>query len=170
MSPKRPVVLLTGFGPFPGVVDNASARLIERLAPAARRTFAGYRIESAVLPAEWDAGPERAKSLLAAFQPAVVIHFGVSARARGFVVEARGQNTVCAVPDAAGNVAATGCLSASAPDTLFSTLPVARAIARLRRRGFPAYLSRDAGRYLCNAVLFLTLDAARHIRSRARHG
>src|SRR5262245_24302580 len=102
MALNRPVILLTGFGPFPGMPENASARLVERLAPAARRIFSGFGIEAAVLPTEWRAGPQRLESLLAAFQPVIALHFGVSAHAKGFTVESRGRNAACALPDAAG--------------------------------------------------------------------
>jgi pyrrolidone-carboxylate peptidase len=43
---------------------------------------------------------------------------------------------------------------------LTATYPAARLVQRLRMEGLPAQLSADAGRYLCNAVLFESLHLA----------
>jgi pyroglutamyl-peptidase len=37
---------------------------------------------------------------------------------------------------------------------LFATLPPAILLRALRRNGYPAQLSRSAGRYLCNAIFY----------------
>ena len=44
---------------------------------------------------------------------------------------------------------------------LTSTVPVTSIVARLRARGMPAFVSRSAGTYLCNAALYAALDLAR---------
>ena len=46
-------------------------------------------------------------------------------------------------------------------DHLASTVPVSAIVARLRNRGLPAFVSRDAGAYLCNAALYSALDKSR---------
>lgn len=160
--PTRPAtILLTGFGPFPGVRENASGTLVLSLARLGRATFPGTRIEAAVLPTEWEAGTAKLGHVLRVLQPDVCIHFGVSRRARGFEVETRARNVAGRFPDAAGVIAGNACLRSDAPAELAATLPLGRILARLRRRGLPGYLSRDAGTYLCNAILFQSLTAAR---------
>ena len=47
------------------------------------------------------------------------------------------------------------------PEFMAATLPVRHIVARLRRRGIPAFVSRDAGGYLCNATLYHSLGCAR---------
>ena len=64
----------------------------------------------------------------------------------------------------------TGCVIDNGPELLATNLPVARIIARLRRLGIPAHMSRDAGGYLCNAVLYHSLHAVRHTRRPACNG
>src|SRR6185503_17433013 len=78
----RTTVLITGFGPFPGVPVNATMQLVPELARAAARQFAGVRIATEVLATEWAAAPQRLDALLAEIEPDLVLHFGVSSRAR----------------------------------------------------------------------------------------
>ena len=41
-----------------------------------------------------------------------------------------------------------------------ASLPVQHIVTRLRRLGIPAFVSRDAGGYLCNATLYHSLGCA----------
>jgi pyroglutamyl-peptidase len=157
----RPTVLLTGFGPFPGVPVNMSWSLVERLLPAATAAFPSFRFQGEQIVTEWTSGTQRIIALVDAVQPTVALHFGVSRKANGFVIETRGYNSTSAVADACGATPEPDALGAGSPDMLTSQLPVALIADRLRRRGLPVEISRDAGRYLCNAVLFHSLDVAR---------
>jgi pyroglutamyl-peptidase len=47
-----------------------------------------------------------------------------------------------------------------------TSLPVQHIVARLRVRGIPAFVSRDAGGYLCNATLYHSLGRAREAPGR----
>lgn len=149
-------VLITGFGPFPGVPLNVSGVLAEALGDAARTTFPTARFEVAVLPTEWVAAPQRLEELMMRHRPAVALHFGVSHQARGFVVETQARNAACHV-DASGEAPLTDALFPNQPEAHAATLPAARIVQRLRRAGLPAALSQDAGAYLCNAILFHSL-------------
>lgn len=166
----RPTILLTGFGPFPGVPENASSTLATRLAAAATPAFPGFDIAAAVLPTEWQAAPARLGELMAELDPVLAIHFGVSRRATGFAVEARGRNIAAMVPDAAGCLPTTSCIAADGPDELATNLPAHLIVARLRRAGLPAYVSRDAGTYLCNGLLYSALDRVRRSGMPLRNG
>ncbi len=159
---RRPTVLLTGFGPFPSVLVNASWTVVQKLAPAAARAFPGYRIHHEMLSTEWFGGTQRIVELLEATQPVLALHFGVSSRASGFVIEARGYNERSAVADACGHTPERGdCLVGEGPESLASRLPLSLIAHRLRAKGLPVEISRDAGRYLCNAALYHSLDTVR---------
>jgi pyroglutamyl-peptidase len=157
MHARRPVILLTGFGPFPSVPENASSLLVPELAAAASRAFRGFAVHADVIPTEWGSGAARLSLLMSELEPAVALHFGVSSKATGFAVEARGRNRASAVSD-------------GGPEYLPTNLPAGLIVARLRRRGLPAYVSRDAGAYLCNAVFYRSLDLARRAGSPTRNG
>lgn len=161
MSARRPVILLTGFGHFPGVPRNASELLVPALAREARRLWPGHQTEAVILPTEWHAAPARVVELLRELRPALTLHFGVSSRADGFAIEARAENRSKPLCDAAGRLPSADQLCIDGPQHLAASIPVAVIVHRLRRRGLPATLSRDAGGYLCNAVLYSALYEAR---------
>lgn len=157
-STSRTTVLLTGFGPFPSVAVNATMILVPRLAELARKQFPGVRFVFEVLPTEWVAAPKRVDALMKKYRPDVVLHFGVSSRARGFEIETRGLNVCAMAPDAGGVLPTSERIAARGPDEYRSLLPVAEIVRRLRRRGIKAFASRDAGTYLCNRTLFHVLS------------
>ncbi len=167
MSTHRPAILLTGFGPFPGVPINATSLLAPRLAAAARERFPGYRVVSHLLPTEWRAAPEVLDAALAETRPVLALHFGVSSRAYGFTLEMRARNHCSHAPDACGELPAQACIAADGPQFLPASIPAHAIVAGLRRRGIAASLSRDAGAYLCNAVLYHALSKSAD-RPRAR--
>lgn len=156
----RPVILLTGFGPFPGVPENATARLVPRLAKAARELFPAYEVVAAILPTEWVAAPQKVGDLLARPGTVLALHFGVSRQAQGFQIELVGRNRCSVVADAAGKMPAGECLLDDGPTELACTLPVERIMQRLTQLGVPVRTSTDAGGYLCNALLYHSLGAA----------
>jgi pyroglutamyl-peptidase len=166
MPRDRSVILLTGFGPFPGAPRNASSALIENLALLAGSRLPGYVVHAETLPTEWQAGPARLAELLEELDPVIALHFGVSHRARGFVVETRARNTRQDIFDACGASPEALVVAEGGPDEMAATLPAGLIVERLRRRSIPVQLSRDAGGYLCNAVLYHSLAEARSRGSR----
>jgi pyroglutamyl-peptidase len=157
----RTTVLITGFGPFPGVPVNASTRLLREVARAAPRLFPGVNFVTAVLATEWRAAWTRVDRLVADSRPDLVLHFGVSPRARGFEIEARARNACSPTPDASGAWPAAEQLEAGSAEHLLASVPVNHIAMRLRCIGIPAFVSRDAGAYLCNAALYHSLLLAR---------
>lgn len=160
MSNWRPVILLSGFGPFPGVPENASGLLVPELAAVARKRWPGFHVETALLPTEWAKGPTMVQDLLRELKPALALHFGVSSKARGFAIESRAHNFARPVEDAAGRLPRSERLLPEGPYVLAARIPVLPVIKRLRQRSLPVSLSRDAGGYLCNAVLYTSLVEA----------
>jgi pyroglutamyl-peptidase len=156
----RPSILLTGFGAFPGVEANATAALVPALAAAARARFLHLDIVDAVLPVEWSRTPQRLDDLLSQSGAQLALHFGVSGSARGFQIELVGRNACEARHDAAGELPGAARLIAEGPDSLASTFPAERIIARLQNAGLPCAASGSAGTYLCNALLYHSLRAA----------
>ncbi len=153
-------VLLTGFGPFPGAPENPSAWLAETLAssPLARRPEVSLHAE--VLPTEWAAVSARAPRLLETLKPQLILHFGLSRRARSFRIERSAHNRILPRADAAGALPGRGSHPRRArPARLL--FPADRLAAHLRQNGVAAAASRSAGRYLCNFLYYLSLDWAR---------
>jgi pyroglutamyl-peptidase len=170
MPDARTMVLITGFGPFPGVPENATMRLVPALVDRARKAYSDIRIEAEILPTEWRVAPARLDALYRNHKPDVALHFGVSSRARGFEIEARGRNVRALASDACGELPDSICIAEDGPDLSAATLPVVRIVDELRRMGLAAFVSRDAGTYLCNALLYTTLDVAAQSETSVRAG
>ena len=150
-------ILVTGFGPFPGVPFNASSSLVEHLAETPTRSVPRAAIFSATLPTDWRRAALESRHLVRRFDPDVILHFGVSRRCTGFEVETRACNLASLFLDHAGRASHGRTVRRGAPPLLKATLPAPLLVQRLRLAGLPAALSSDPGRYLCNAVLYETL-------------
>ena len=168
--PKLPVVLLTGFGPFPGVPDNASAQLVLRLVEMARDTFGGVDFVTEIFPADWQAAPERLSELFSKHQPILMLHFGVARAAQGFRIETQGTNTCRMTPDATGAMPPSLQLLTNGAPAHAVTIPTRDIVEHLAKRQMPAELSDDAGSYLCNAVLYHALLLSRGARRPCQAG
>ena len=166
----RTTVLLTAFGPFPGVPVNATMRLVPELAERAALAFPDVRFVTETLATEWQAAPRRLAAVIAEVKPDLILHFGVSSRARGFEIEQRAHNACRSMPDAAGVLPRAATLRDGGAEVLRASLPVPHLVLGLKRRGIPAYASRDAGAYLCNAVLYHSLQIAADRRGDCRVG
>ncbi len=157
---KRPRVLLTGFGPFPGVPTNASAALVRNVVRPARRAFPQFRFVISVLPTEWRRGPQRVAALHKRYQPVLSLHFGVASGPRSIRLETQGNNVCIASPDATGLPPLAARLEAEGPDVRSVTVDTAAIADVMKHHGWPCTISNDAGGYLCNAVFYHSLASA----------
>ncbi|WP_375409666.1 peptidase C15 [uncultured Methylobacterium sp.] len=150
-------LLVTGFGPFPRVPVNPSEIVARRLAAHPRlRRLLGDPPRLLVLRTAYDAIEESLVPALAQ-GPAAILMFGVATRARRVRVEMRAINRASRLfPDACGRVATRLSLEADGPSQRRSTVSI-KVLTRLRGRDASCSLSRDAGRYLCNASYYRAL-------------
>jgi pyroglutamyl-peptidase len=149
-------LLVTGFGPFPGVRRNPSADVARLVAADGRWGRLGVQTQALVLPTTYAAlNGQLAPALLRGFDAVLMI--GVAGRSRRLRVERRAVNRASILfPDA------SGCRSESlgfgeAVDVRRTRASAPQALAALRSAGLPSRLSQDAGRYLCNAAYFRAL-------------
>jgi pyroglutamyl-peptidase len=159
----RTRVLLTGFRPFPNNPVNATEALVPALVTAARCAFPDIRFDTDILPTEWHIAPARIQHLLAEMQPDIALGFGISGRATRLTIETRGLNWRRESTDAAGVELQKGRLVPRGPAHLPAHMPVANIVGRLRQRGIASRVSRDAGGYLCNALLYHGLLQAPYV-------
>jgi pyroglutamyl-peptidase len=156
----HPRLLLTGFGPFPGVAENSSAWLVEALVATHPSSRLGCRLHAEVLPTEWAEVKTIGPRLLGQHQPRLILHFGLSKRAKGFRIERSARNVIDLRKDARGVMPCTRNVLDLGLARLDSRVPTARLAKYLRTRELPAVASRSAGTYLCNFLYYLSLDWA----------
>ncbi len=157
----RQTVLVTGFGAFPGASRNPSAAIVAALGKQeARLARLGVDLRRALLPVVFATLDAALRDAVERHRPDAILHLGLASRRRHISVETRSVNRAGILhPDAAGGLPGR-VLVPGGPATLPATYPAARIAAALRRHGFRAALSRDAGDYVCNAALYRSLLAA----------
>jgi pyroglutamyl-peptidase len=162
--PARPLTLLvTGFGPFPGSPFNPSSAIIAMLGGAATRRLErlGVRLTTACLPVVFADAPGALAALLAETKPDAVLHIGLAGRRKKLGVERQGRNRLTRLfPDATRALPASRHVVSEAPEFRRARLPTAQLARTLSMAGAAAEISRDAGAYVCNQTLYLTLGEA----------
>jgi pyroglutamyl-peptidase len=142
-------ILVTGFGPFPGVALNPSreiARALELDPPA------GFRVRSAELPVTFlGVAPaiDRALASLPGEPPSAVLGLGVQSKGRHFRLERRARGRLSG--DRADNDGrSTAELDLDAGEDLATELDLDPLAEALRRSGArEVEISSDAGGYVC---------------------
>jgi len=153
-------VVLAGFGPFPGAPFNPSAVLVRTLARRRRPALADVVCSTHVFVTRY-AAVDRDLPKLFADKPDLVLIFGVAGRRRHLCIETRARNALSVLyPDASGYRPARAAIEPGKPRALCGGAPFPHLLDAARGSGFPARLSRDAGRYLCNYIYWRALERA----------
>ena len=150
-------ILLTGFGPFLTVAENATGTVVPAVAKAMAATLPQLHCVAEILPTDWIEAPARLDALIRDHRPTIILQFGVSPRAKGFVIETRGRNERQASIDASGCKPKGLRITERGPKFLATSLPIKQIINRLHELGLPAARSHSAGQYVCNALLYHSL-------------
>ncbi|WP_158807513.1 hypothetical protein [Beijerinckia sp. L45] len=152
------VILVTGFGAFPGAPSNPSAALLGRLARhSGRLGRLGICLETALLPVVFDRVGAAMDAATGATMPDAILHVGLAGRRRAVSIETRAINRAGPLhPDAARRRTAQQ-IRPGGPPVLTATYPSARILRSIQAAGVPAKRSIDAGDYVCNTTLYLTL-------------
>ena len=149
-------LLVTGFGPFPTMPRNPSAALAAAVADAPRWRLHTPGARCRVLTTSYGALATELDPALGE-GPAAVLMVGVAGRSRRIRVERRATGRRSTLfPDVAGDTAGRPD-DRGAPRERRTTVPPPKVLRAIRASANPARISRDAGRYLCNASYFRAL-------------
>jgi pyroglutamyl-peptidase len=156
-------ILVTGFGAFPGARQNPTALLIPKLSRHRERLARlGIELQCAVLPVHYAKAASKLQELDEALRSDAILHFGLAARRKFLSIETRALNRLSLLHcDARGARAPSRAIIAGAPFALRTTFPSREIAAALRRAGLRSRLSINAGDYICNETLYLSLAHAR---------
>ena len=154
---SRPLrILLTGFEPFGGEPVNPSQRLAEDLACD---RLEGIALDIAVLPVDIRVVTDVLEAAISRTQPDAIVLVGQAANRDAVCLETTAFNQVAYgdVVDNGGARIQDAPVEENGPHQLHSTLPLEEVERTLVAAGHPVRRSDDAGRYLCNHVLYTTL-------------
>ncbi|WP_043539733.1 hypothetical protein [Salinarimonas rosea] len=152
-------LLITGFGPFPGVPRNPTEGLARRLAADPRWRRRGIVAEALVLPTTWRAVDEILLPHVRESRPDAVLMLGVAARRRRVTIEVRALNRVGRLlPDAAGGLPMRLAYRPGEPFVRRARIAIGPLLAAMNAAApGTTRLSRNAGRYLCNGASYAAL-------------
>ena len=148
-------ILITGFGPFPGVDENPCTALIDSLAAYFNGSVNGHHIEFMHLETTYHQGLHSFRAKLSSYQPDLTICFGVHSGADGFRLErvARNQANIAAA-DAYGYTPILPVLEQQGLAEYVSRLPLDAIQEALDEAHIDNHINEDAGSYLCNASFY----------------
>ena len=152
-------VLVTAFGPFPGAPSNPTMALVRALERRHGKRLARLSISlhTRILPVRFAQVEDALTAALDELRPDVVLHLGLAGRRAALSVELRALNRLGTLrPDAARTFAASPRVAPGDPFQRVARWP-AQAIRAAMDQFAITRLSIDAGDYVCNQTLFLTL-------------
>jgi len=145
-------VLVLGFEPFGGHDINPSELIVRSMEG---RRIAGLPISAHVLPVETRSLRGRLDAIVEAEQPVAILALGQAGGRASIGLERIAVNVLdFSSPDNAGETRNRQPISATGPAARFASLPFDAIMESWRERNIPADLSTDAGRFLCNQVLY----------------
>ena len=155
-------ILLTGFEPFDGEVENPSW---EAVRPLDGERVDGHRIAARLMPCVFGEAIDRLEDEIAALDPQIVICVGQAGGRAEISVERVAINLDDArIPDNAGAQPLDRPVVSKGPVAYFSSLPVKAIVHDLHGAGIPAAPSQTAGTFVCNHIFF----GACHVRATRR--
>lgn len=148
-------LLLTYFGPFPGVPVNPTVALAEGAVRALNTARPDLRVVARELPVSYDGSSTALRAALQDVQPDALISLGVAVGRDAVSLEQVAINLDSAgIEDNDGDRRCDKPIVPDGREAYFSSLPVRASYERLRAAGEPVEISYTAGTYVCNHVFY----------------
>ena len=145
-------LLLTFFGPFPGVPVNPTVALAEGAQRLLARMRPDLNVITRELPVSYDGSSTALRAALQEVQPDALISLGVAVGRDVVSLEQVAINLDSAgIEDNDGDQRCDEPIAPGGQEAYFSSLPVRASFERLRAAGEPVEISYTAGTYVCNA-------------------
>lgn len=148
-------LLLTYFGPFPGVPVNPTVALAEGAQRLLARMRPDLNVITRELPVSYDGSSTALRTALQDVQPDALISLGVAVGRDMVSLEQVAINLDSAgIEDNDGDQRCDEPIAPGGQEAYFSSLPVRASFERLRAAGEPVEISYTAGTYVCNHVFY----------------
>ena len=148
-------LLLTYFGPFPGVPVNPTVALAEGAVRALNTARPDLRVVARELPVSYDGSSAALRAALQEVQPDALISLGVAVGRDVVSLEQVAINLDSAgIEDNDGDRRCDEPIVPDGREAYFSSLPVRASFERLRAAGEPVEISYTTGTYVCNHVFY----------------
>ena len=147
-------LLITGFDPFGGASINPSWEAVKRLP----EKIGDWQLTKLEIPTVFGLAAQKVLDTAKVLQPDAIICVGQAGGRAAVTPEMYGVNLRDArIADNAGNQPVEQPVVPGAPEEYRSTLPVLNMVSAVQGMGVPCELSKDAGRFVCNDLLYTLL-------------
>ena len=147
-------VLISGFTTFGSHSENSSQIIADRIKTA---QIPGIEIQTCILPVAFSSAFEHLKIEIESFKPDVVICLGLAGNRKHIDLEKVAVNLIhCEIPDNEGVHQEDMAINKHGPAAYFTTLPIKE--MREVKTEFPVNMSLSAGSYVCNYLMYKTLE------------
>lgn len=149
-------LLLTGFEAFAEHSTNPTEKLVNNFSNS---IINNYKIESCILPVEYESATKRISELIETGKPDAIISLGLAADRTEITPELIAINYCHSnIPDNAGAIKLFTKINPKSKESFISTLPLESIIKTLNEKEIDAKLSTSAGTYVCNTVMYTALQ------------
>lgn len=160
----KPVIYLTGFGPFGPHVRNASEAAVNLVSRSSLASELGVELVTEILDVDYAKTLNLVPQQWEQRKPGLVVHVGVSGLANHLTLEQCAHNTGYQTLDIVRKYPPDLCCIPGGSKELKSELPleyICEALNNKPKLRLKCRLSQDPGRYLCSFVYYMSLDRDR---------
>ena len=152
-------ILVTGFEPFGGDIQNPSGDAVRAL-PFSEN----YEMKKLILPVSWSDAFPQIEKVWDEWKPDALLMVGLAGGANAIRIERVGLNLCGAIKDIDGLYADADPVSRAekpvipgSPNAFFATYDEKEILDALKQAKIPAIYSYSAGTYICNFLLYSSL-------------
>nr|XP_053641447.1 pyroglutamyl-peptidase 1-like [Cherax quadricarinatus] len=162
---SRPVIYVTGFGPFPSHAVNASQLAVDGLANFNLEEELGVKLVTETMKVEYNYVQKTIPQRWANLKPKLTVHVGVSGQAETLTLEQLAHNAGYNRQDNCGCMPGSGLCIPDGDQVIHSGIRmdlISRNINKNTGLNLPCVKSTDAGRFLCDFIYYLSLKEDRN--------
>ena len=149
-------VLVTGFGPYGKEKTNPTWEVAKLLDG---KTIKGHKIRGVRFKVSAKEISRKLPELIDSLQPKLVLNLGLAPGRTDITVERVAVNIAdFSIPDASGRKPVDAPITPTGPAAYFASIPVKKVVRALLSEGIPASVSNTAGTYLCNFIMYTSLN------------
>lgn len=151
-------ILVTGFEPFGGATVNPASLAVQKLKTTVRGEV---QIVTREIPTVFGKSAKAVHDAILELSPQAVISVGQAGGTPGIRVERVALNLDDArIPDNEGNCPVDSPIDPVGPVAYWATIPVREVVDAIAKQGIPAFISYNAGTFVCNHVFYSTCNFA----------
>ena len=153
-------ILLTGFEPYGGYVENSSWAVVKHVV---NQNIEGVELCAKQLPVSFKRSAEELRIAVKNFSPDVIVMLGQSAASDKVRLERIAINIMDAKnPDNDGVLPDEEPIYPNGRTALFTQLPIKKLCLSIAAQGVPVVVSNSCGVYVCNRLYYEALNLCEH--------